>query len=120
MAVLIVASTEPRAGRSTVAAGIAYRLARDGAPVTLARLAGDDSAGPDAAAFAELEYMPALTAPASIDELKSATGDLVVEAPAGSVAETMRALGAKAIGVGSATSPARRASFTGAPSRARR
>ena len=106
MAVLIVASTEPRAGRSTVAAGIAYGLARDGAPVTLARLAGDDSAGPDAAAFAELEYMPALTAPASIDELKSATGDLVVEAPAGSVAETMRALGAKAIGVGSATSPA--------------
>ena len=32
MTILIVASAEPRAGRSLIAAAIAYRLARDGAP----------------------------------------------------------------------------------------
>ena len=52
---LLIASAEPRAGRSLIAAAIAYRLGRDGTPVTLARLDGDDSAAADAAAFAALE-----------------------------------------------------------------
>ena len=55
MAVLIVASSQPCVGRSLVAAALAYRLARDGKPVTLARLSGDESAEPDARSFASID-----------------------------------------------------------------
>ena len=55
MSVTLIASSEPRVGRSLIAAAIAYRIGRDGTPVTLARLAGDDGAAADAAAFAALD-----------------------------------------------------------------
>jgi hypothetical protein len=106
MTVFLVASDEPRAGRSLVAAGLAYRLARDGVPVTLARLAGGDSAEPDANAFASIEYMNAPASPVTPDDVKSLTGDLVLEAPSGSVKELASVLGARVIAVGGAKSGA--------------
>jgi len=105
MTVLLVASSQPRVGRSTIAAGVAYMLAREGAPVTLARLAGDDSAALDAAAFAALEYVPALATPVSAPDIASASGDVVVEAPPGPVAQLARDLNAKVIVVGEPSSP---------------
>src|SRR5262245_16568269 len=59
MGVLIIASSQPRVGRSMIAAALAYRCGRDGTPVTLARLAGDGSADADARTFASLEYIVA-------------------------------------------------------------
>ena len=99
MSVLLVASSEPRAGRSLLAAAIAYRLGRDGRPVTLARLAGDESAALDAAAFAALEGIVTPGAALEAAAAKALAGDLVLEAPAGPVAKLAEALGAKVIAV---------------------
>ncbi len=103
MSVLIAASSEPRTGRSLVAAAIAYRLGRAGKPVTLARLAGDDSASADAATFAALEYITSPGKPLAADSVKSLSGDIVLEAPPGSVKQLAEALGARVLGVGTAT-----------------
>ena len=83
MSTLFVTSRRPRAGRSTVAAALAYRFARNGRRVSLARLAGDESAEHDAAAFAALD--PPLgggtpIATADLDAL-NAVGDVIIEAP---------------------------------------
>jgi hypothetical protein len=106
MTVFLVASAEPRAGRSLIAAGLAYRLARDGAAVTLARLAGGESAEPDAAAFASIDSLNAPAAPVTPDDVKSLPGDVILEAPSGSVKEISSVLGARVIDVGGATSAA--------------
>jgi len=103
--ILLVASSEPRVGRSVIAAALAYRLARDGAQVTLARLAGDESAASDAAAFGTIEELMAVETPVSADDVKSMPGDIVVEAPAGPVASLAEALGAQVLAVAGATSP---------------
>jgi BioD-like phosphotransacetylase family protein len=108
MGVLIIASSEPRVGRSTIAAALAYRYGRDGTPVALARLAGDDSAEADAGAFASLEYITAPDAPATADGLKrlASSGNVIVEAPPGDVAPLAGALNARVIDVRSPSSPA--------------
>jgi len=100
MSVLIVASSEPRAGRSVIAAAIAYRMGRAGQPVTLARLAGDASAAPDAATFAALESIVTSGKPLSVEEVKSLAGDVVLEASPGSVQSLAQALDARVILVG--------------------
>ena len=105
MAVLLVASSEPRAGRSLIAAALAYRLARDGAQVTLARLAGDESASPDAATFAALDNLLAPESPMTLEAVRSLAGDVVLEAPPGSVHDLASSLEARVIAVGGATSP---------------
>jgi BioD-like phosphotransacetylase family protein len=106
MSVLLVASSEPRAGRSLIAAAIAYRLGREGKQVTLARIAGDDSDAPDAAAFAALEGIVTPGAPVEAAAAKALPGDLVLEAPSGSIRQLAEALGAKVVAVGTATSAA--------------
>lgn len=106
MAVFVVASPEARAGRSLVAAALAYRMGREGASVTLARLAGDDSAAHDAAVFASLEGVVAPEAPVQASDIASLRGDAVVEAPAGGVQPLLAALpGARVIAVGGPASP---------------
>jgi BioD-like phosphotransacetylase family protein len=88
MSVVVVTSSQPRAGRSTIAAAIAYRLARDGKRVMLARLAGDESAEADARAFAEFDAVSSPGRPLRAGELTSTDGDaLVVEAPPGPLPE---------------------------------
>jgi hypothetical protein len=84
-----------------VAAAIAYRLARDGTPVTLARLTGDESADADARAFASIEQISSPGAPVSAADAKAlaAKANVVVEAPAGDVAAIAGELGAHVIDV---------------------
>jgi BioD-like phosphotransacetylase family protein len=105
MAVLLVASSEPRVGRSLIAAAIAYRAARDGRAVTLARLAGDESAQHDARAFAAIELLTAPGAPITSADVASLSGDIVLEAPAGSVKELAQQLGARILVVAAPASP---------------
>jgi hypothetical protein len=105
MSVLLVASAEPRAGRSLIAAALAYRLARDGAAVTLARVAGDEVAAHDAGVFAGIEELRAPHVPISPDDAVKITGDAVLEAPAGPVAELTAQLAARVVVVGHPRSP---------------
>ena len=106
MSILIVASTDPRVGRSLIAAAIAYRMGRDGTPVTLARLSGDDGAAADAATFASLEGIVSPGAPVAPEAILSLGSNVVVEASAGSVAALTDALpGARVLVVGLASSP---------------
>ena len=104
--ILLVASSEPRAGRSVIAAALAYRLSRDGAAVTLARLAGDESAAHDAAMFGAIEGLRAGGTPVTADDLKSITGDVIVEAPPGPIATLASSLGARVLAVAGPSSPA--------------
>jgi hypothetical protein len=104
MSVLLIASSEPRAGRSLIAAAIAYRIGRAGTPVTLARLDGDDSAAPDAAAFAALEGIVTLGKPVAAADIAKLSGDVVLEAPAGSVKALTESLNARVLAVGHAES----------------
>ena len=106
MSVLLIASSEPRAGRSLIAAAIAYRIGRAGTAVTLARLDGDESAAPDAAAFAALEGIVTPGKPVSAADAAKLSGDVVLEAPAGSVKALADALKARVIAVGHAQSAA--------------
>ena len=86
MPIILVTSSEAKAGRSVVAAATAYRAARAGKTVTLARLDGDDAAARDASTFASLEYLASGGAPVMADDVTalSAVADVVVlEAPPG-------------------------------------
>lgn len=106
MTTILVASSEPRVGRSLIAAALAYRIGRAGKPVTLARLAGDDGgAAADATAFAALEGIVSPGRPLTLDALSSLTGDLVLEAPAGSAKDIAASTGARVVVVGGARSP---------------
>ena len=106
MSVLLIASSEPRAGRSTVAAGIAQLMYDTSASVTLARLAGDDAAENDAALFASIGSLPAPATPLKVDDARRVSGDLVLEAPPGDVTDIARALNARVIVVAAPQSPA--------------
>jgi hypothetical protein len=106
MTTIIVASSEPRAGRSLIAAAVAYRLGREGKAVTLARLSGDDSAAPDAAAFAALEGIVSPGTPVDAAAAANLQGDVVVlEAPAGNATAVAKQLGAKVLVVGTPDAP---------------
>lgn len=104
LSTILVASFQPRVGRSLIAAAIACRLGRAGKPVTLVRLTGDDSAAPDAATFAALDSVLAPTGPVTADALASVSGDIVAEAPAGPVNDLAKRLNARVVVVGTARS----------------
>jgi len=106
MSVLLVASSEPRVGRSLIAAAVAYRMGRAGQPVTLARLAGDDSAAADAETFAALEGIVSPGKPVAPEDARSLMGDLVLEAPPGSIKQLAGTFAARVLTVANATSPA--------------
>ncbi len=98
---LILVAGSAEAGASTVAAGLAHRLAASGRTVRLERLAGDARAEADATAFAALEFARAGGTPVAASAL-SAEGDEVViaEAPAGADGEALAAeLGARLVTV---------------------
>lgn len=58
MAIVVVTSATPGAGKTGVATAIARHYAYQGRPVRLLRLAGDGSADADAAHFASLAFAP--------------------------------------------------------------
>ena len=85
MAVIVVAGAEPGDGATTVAVGLAHRLAYAGRTVRLERLAGDERAAADATVFAAQEFAAGSGAPLDPPALAASPGDAVtvVEAPAG-------------------------------------
>ncbi|MSQ41789.1 MAG: hypothetical protein EXR65_01955 [Dehalococcoidia bacterium] len=111
MALIAVAGSEAGAGATTVAVGLAHRLAYAGRSVRLARLAGDAGAAADARAFAALEFATASGQPVAAASLGAGGGDsdttdttdttdTIVELPAGTDAPALaRQLGATLVTV---------------------
>jgi BioD-like phosphotransacetylase family protein len=84
MPLLQVLSTSPRAGKSSVAAGIAFALARRGRTVHLYRAGGSENAAADAEAFSELPFVSALAEPVADARVAPPEGVLaIVELDAG-------------------------------------
>ncbi len=86
MSRIVVANAHPSAGATTIAAGLAHRLAYAGHNVRLERLHGDVNAPADAATFDSLEIADATGAPVSEAEVPADAPGMVtiIEAPANS------------------------------------
>ncbi len=107
---LILVSPHPLAGKTTLAAGLAQRLAAGGRTVAVLRLAGDAHAAADATTFATLPLNTGPSGepvePAALAEAAAATHVTIVEAPAGDAGDAVKSLaGARAMVVASAISP---------------
>lgn len=97
MARILVAASTPGAGATTVAVGLAHRLAYAGHDVRIERLAGDDRAAADAAVFATLEFCTSTGTPLGAEAVPDGAV-VVIEAPAGTDASALAArLGAKLV-----------------------
>jgi DRTGG domain len=83
MSVIVVAGASSGAGASTVAVGLAHRLAYAGHAVQLARLEGDPRAADDAAAFGLLEFARSSGGAVGEGAVPKGDGVTIVEAPAG-------------------------------------
>ena len=81
MAIVVVTSATPGAGKTGVATAIARHYAYQGRPVRLVRLAGEGSADADAAHFSSLAFVPGSSAmPATEAPADDAAAITVVEA----------------------------------------
>ena len=80
---VIVVAGEPGAGATTVAVGLAHRIAYAGREVRLARIDGDERAVPDAAAFGALEFAERVEGPVEESAAAGAGAVVIAEAPAG-------------------------------------
>jgi len=83
MAVVVVAGNEAGAGATTVAVGLAHRLAYAGQTVQVERLGSDPRAAADASTFGALEFASSSGAPVVTAPAAPAGGVLILEAPAG-------------------------------------
>ncbi|MEE8336989.1 MAG: DRTGG domain-containing protein [Dehalococcoidia bacterium] len=108
MAVIVVGGAEPEAGATTVAVGVAHRLAYAGHSVRIERLGGDDRATADAALFATLDFATSSGEPLAADASLSGDGVTVVEAATGGDAAAIaQRAGGRALIVGpTAAAPA--------------
>ncbi|HEU4759148.1 MAG TPA: DRTGG domain-containing protein [Dehalococcoidia bacterium] len=92
---LILVAPEPLAGKTTLAAGLAQRLAAGGHTVALLRLAGDEHAAADAATFAALPFNASGSGqplePGALGEATAATQIAVIEAPSGDATDIIKA-----------------------------
>ena len=99
MSRILVAASTPGAGATTVAVGLAHRLAYAGHDVRIERLAGDDRAAADAAVFATLEFCASTGTPVDAGSVPDGAV-VVIEAPAGADAAALASrLGAKLLTV---------------------
>ena len=99
MARILVAASTPGAGTTTVAVGLAHRLAYAGHDVRIERLSGDDRAAADAAVFATLEFCTSSGVPVDAGSVPDGAV-VVVEAPAGADAAALASrLGATLVAV---------------------
>jgi BioD-like phosphotransacetylase family protein len=84
MPLLQVLSTSPRAGKSSVAAGVAFELAKRGRQVHLYRAGRSDNAAADAETFSELPFAVAPAEPLGDQRVTAPEGVLaIVELEAG-------------------------------------
>ena len=101
MALILVAGTETGAGATTVATGLAHRLASSGHDVRVERLSdGSDAerAAADAEVFGSLEVATGSGTPVTVDALGETSGTLILEAPGGADGGALaRQLGAKLV-----------------------
>lgn len=96
---ILIAASTPGAGATTVAVGLAHRLAYAGHEVRLERLSGDDRAPSDAAVFATLDFCSASGSPVDASAVPDGAV-VVIEAPAGADAAALASrLGAKLVAV---------------------
>lgn len=112
MPLILVAGTEAGAGATTLAVGLAHRIAYAGHEVTLARIAGDGRAEGDAHLFATLDIAAASGEPVAeaalpgLAALAWAGGIVVAEVAAGVDAAALASrLGARLVLVGRAGTP---------------
>lgn len=101
MALILVASTEAGAGATTVATGLAHRLAGAGHEVRVERLSDgsdDDRARADAEVFGALDFASGSGTPLQTDSLGDTSGIVLLEAPAGANGAALaQQLGAKLV-----------------------
>lgn len=96
---ILIAASTPGTGATTVAVGLAHRLAYAGHEVRLERLSGDDRAASDATVFATLDFCSASGSPVDASAVPDGAV-VVIEAPAGADAPALAArLGAKLVAV---------------------
>jgi BioD-like phosphotransacetylase family protein len=88
---VIVVAGEPGAGATTVAVGLAHRIAHAGREVRLARIDGDERAVTDAATFGALEFAEAVEGPVADGHPGAGDAVVIVEAPAGADASALAA-----------------------------
>ena len=101
MPVIVVAGSESGAGATTVAVGLAHRLAYAGHPVRVERLNGDARAAGDAYAFGLLEFAQSSGAPLAEAAVPAFDGVTILEAPPGGDAALLASrLGARLLLVG--------------------
>jgi BioD-like phosphotransacetylase family protein len=110
MALILVAGTEAGAGATTVAAGLAHRIAYAGHEVRVERLrdgSDDDRATADAEVFGSLEFAASSGVPVEATGPGDAAGNIILEAPTGADAAALATqLGAKLVFVTPAGSEA--------------
>ena len=100
MSRILVASVQPGAGATTVAAGLGYRFALQGRGVRFVRLPGDARAKTDAAHLAVLEFADSGTEPLAEADLPADDPSIVtiIEAPGGAEGAALAArLGARLV-----------------------
>ncbi|MDA0353370.1 MAG: DRTGG domain-containing protein [Chloroflexi bacterium] len=101
MALILVAATEPGAGATTVATGLAHRLAHAGHAVRVERLrdgTDDARALADAEVFGTLEFAASSGTPVEATGPGSPDGVVILEAPSGADAMALATqLGAKLV-----------------------
>ena len=100
MPLIVVTGSGRGVGASTVAVGLAHRLAYAGHTVRLARLAGDDRADADAHAFTAFTFADADSAPiteSALAALRDGPAVAVVEAPPGADIGLLSGLGARVL-----------------------
>ena len=85
---VIVVAGEPGAGATTVAVGLAHRIAHSGRAVRIARTGGDDRAAADAATFAMLDFAEAVD---GADVAARGDATTIVEVPVGADAGALAA-----------------------------
>jgi BioD-like phosphotransacetylase family protein len=101
MSVIVVAGADSGAGATTVAVGLAHRLAYAGHTVRIERLEGDARAAGDAHTFGLIEFAQSSGAPVAESAVPKADGVTVVEAPAGADGAALASrLGARLVFVG--------------------